>query len=49
MHEVWVRFKVDAEWLEIKRLTSAQHGELVGAIEAWVLMLTDYSPLQLTT
>jgi hypothetical protein len=32
----------DDEWKEIKRLTSAQHGDLVGAIEDRVLHPTDY-------
>jgi heme-degrading monooxygenase HmoA len=44
MHETWARFMADEEWKEIKRVTSAQHGDLVGAIEERVLRLTDYSP-----
>jgi hypothetical protein len=34
----------DEEWKEIKRVTGAQHGDLVGSIEDRVLHLTDYSP-----
>jgi hypothetical protein len=34
----------DAEWAEIKRVTAAEHGSLVGAIEDRVLHATDYSP-----
>jgi hypothetical protein len=34
----------DDEWKEIKRVTSAQHGDLVGAIEDRVLVPADYSP-----
>jgi heme-degrading monooxygenase HmoA len=40
----WVAFMADAEWAEIKRVTAAQHGKLVGAIEGRTLALTDYSP-----
>src|ERR671923_3064625 len=29
----WSAFMADTEWKEIKRVTSAQHGDLVGAIE----------------
>jgi hypothetical protein len=38
----------DKEWQEIKRVTSAQHGDLVGEIEQRVLALTSYSPARLT-
>jgi hypothetical protein len=34
----------DAEWAEIKRVTSAEHGVLVGEIEDRVLAPLDYSP-----
>ena len=44
MRSAWSRFRADEEWKEIKRVTSAQHGDLVGEIEERVLMLTDYSP-----
>ena len=44
MHSSWSQFMADEEWKEIKRVTSAQHGDLVGEIEDRVLMLTDYSP-----
>ena len=44
MREAWAQFMADEEWKEIKRVTSAQHGDLVGAIEERVLTLTDYSP-----
>jgi heme-degrading monooxygenase HmoA len=51
MRSAWARFMADEEWKEIKRVTSAQHGDLVGEIEDRVLALTDYSPpgLQSTT
>jgi heme-degrading monooxygenase HmoA len=44
MHSAWDKFMADQEWKEIKRLTSAEHGDLVGEIENRVLVLTDYSP-----
>ena len=34
----------DEEWTEIKRVTGAAHGKLVGAIEDRVLVPTGYSP-----
>ncbi len=35
--ESWRRFMADVEWKEIKRVTKAQHGDLVGRIEDRVL------------
>ncbi|CAG0931010.1 hypothetical protein TFLX_01957 [Thermoflexales bacterium] len=40
----WAKFMADEEWKEIKRVTSAEHGDLVGSIEDRVLVPTDYSP-----
>jgi hypothetical protein len=40
----WARFMADQEWKEIKRVTSAEHGNLVGEIEDRLLVLTSYSP-----
>ena len=34
----------DEEWTEIKRVTGAEHGKLVGAIEDRMLVPTGYSP-----
>jgi heme-degrading monooxygenase HmoA len=42
----WAAFMADTEWSEIKRVTSAQHGVLVGNIEDRVLIPLDYSPAQ---
>jgi hypothetical protein len=42
----WAAFMADAEWSEIKRVTSAEHGVMVGAIEDRVLAPLDYSPAQ---
>jgi len=44
MKRGWDAFMADAEWAEIKRVTSAAHGRLVGSIEDRALILTDYSP-----
>src|SRR5215213_4903065 len=44
MRSGWTKFMADEEWKEIKRVTSAQHGDLVGAIEDRMLVLTSYSP-----
>jgi hypothetical protein len=43
MRSAWARFMADEEWKEIKRVTGAQHGDLVGAIEDRVLAPTSYS------
>ena len=34
----WSAFMADDEWREIKRVTGAEHGDLVGAIEDRVLV-----------
>jgi heme-degrading monooxygenase HmoA len=44
MRSAWSRFMADEEWKEIKRVTGAQHGDLVGEIEDRILALTNYSP-----
>jgi heme-degrading monooxygenase HmoA len=44
MKGAWTAFMADTEWTEIKKVTSAAHGRLVGAIEDRSLVLTDYSP-----
>jgi heme-degrading monooxygenase HmoA len=40
----WARFMASDEWKEIKRVTSAQYGDLVGEIRDRTLIPTDYSP-----
>ena len=40
----WTAFLADEEWKEIKRVTNARHGDLVGAIQDRMLAPTDYSP-----
>jgi heme-degrading monooxygenase HmoA len=40
----WAKFMADEEWKEIKRVTGAQHGNLVGEIEDRVLVPTSCSP-----
>jgi heme-degrading monooxygenase HmoA len=37
MRQAWAVFLADAEWVEIKRVTREQHGDLVGAISDRVL------------
>ena len=44
MRSAWARFRADEEWKEIKRVTSAQYGDLVGTIEDRALLPTGYSP-----
>lgn len=45
MRDAWTRFMADEEWREIKRVTGAQHGDLVGTIDERVLTPTEYSPI----
>jgi len=40
----WSAFMADTEWSEIKRVTHAEHGLMVGAIEDRLLVPTDYAP-----
>jgi hypothetical protein len=40
----WAEFMADEEWTELKRVTGAEHGKLVGAIEDRVLVPTGYTP-----
>ena len=42
----WAAFMADAEWSEIKRVTHAEHGLMVGQIEDRLLVPVDYSPAQ---
>ena len=46
LRSAWEKFMADEEWKEIKRVTRAQHGDLVGEIESRVprSVLTGYSP-----
>jgi heme-degrading monooxygenase HmoA len=38
MRSAWEKIHADEEWKEIKRVTSAEHGDLVGEIEDRVLI-----------
>jgi hypothetical protein len=40
----WSAFMADAEWAEIKRVTRAEHGLMVGQVEDRSLTPVDYSP-----
>lgn len=42
----WAAFMADAEWSEIKRVTHAEHGLMVGQIEDRLLMPVAYSLAQ---
>ena len=44
MRSAWEKFRTDEEWIDVKRVMSAQYGELVGRIEEKVLRPTSYSP-----
>lgn len=44
MQTAWKNFMADEEWKAIKRATGAEHGDLVGEIEARVLVPTHDSP-----
>jgi heme-degrading monooxygenase HmoA len=44
MREGWAKLRDDEEWAEIKRVTTARHGQLVGEIEDRVLEQVPYSP-----
>lgn len=45
MTAAWTGFLADEEWIEIKRLTAAEHGRMMDGIEDRTLRLTDYSPV----
>ena len=40
----WAAFMADTEWSDIKRVTHAEHGLMVGKIEDRLLVPVDYSP-----
>jgi hypothetical protein len=44
MRDRWEKFMADEEWAEIKRVTAAKHGQLVGEIQDRTLKATEYSP-----
>lgn len=44
MTKAWSDFMADQEWKDIKKVTGADHGQLVGEIQERVLIPTDYSP-----
>jgi hypothetical protein len=44
MKDRWARFMADKEWAEIKKVTGAQHGKMVGEIQERTLSITPYSP-----
>jgi hypothetical protein len=44
MRAAWQAYLADPDWIEVKRVTGAAHGVLVGEIVERTLVLTDYSP-----
>ena len=44
MRHAWDQFKANEEWKEIKKVTNARHGDLVGEIQDRMLTPTGYSP-----
>ena len=44
LRTAWTAFRADEEWSEIKRVTNADHGDLVGEIEDRILVPTSYFP-----
>ena len=44
MQRAWRAFLDDAEWIEIKRVTREQHGDLVGETVGRVLIPLPYGP-----
>jgi hypothetical protein len=44
MEAAWHEFRADEEWKDIKRVTNAEHGDLVGEIEDRILAPTPYAP-----
>jgi NIPSNAP protein len=44
MRSAWTKFRADQEWIKIKQLTNAKHGDLVGEIEDRTLIPTSYGP-----
>ncbi|MDP9275044.1 MAG: NIPSNAP family protein [Chloroflexota bacterium] len=45
----WTQFRADEEWKDVKRVTAAEHGDLVGEIEDRVLRPTAFSPRALAS
>ena len=43
MRNAWTRFMADEEWKEIKRVTRAKHGDMVGEIQDRLLTSVKYS------
>ncbi len=43
LRTAWAAFRADEEWSKIKQVTSAEHGDLVGAIDDRLLVPTGYS------
>ena len=44
LEQAWAAFLADEEWKEIKRVTAARHGDLVGEVTERRLTPTSYTP-----
>ena len=44
--EAWASFNTDQEWTQIKKDSTAEHGQLVAKTHNKILKPTSYSPLQ---
>jgi heme-degrading monooxygenase HmoA len=44
MKQAWEKFRSNEEWTEIKRVTNAKYGDLVGEIIDRTLIPTNYGP-----
>jgi hypothetical protein len=44
MKDRWAKFMADPEWIEVKKKTAAQYGQLVGNVQDRTLQMTSYSP-----
>jgi hypothetical protein len=44
MRHAWDQFRANEEWKEIKKITNARNGDLVGEIQDRTLTPTSYSP-----
>jgi hypothetical protein len=44
MRSAWAKFRADQEWIKIKQVTNAKHGDLVGEVQDRVLIPTSYGP-----
>lgn len=44
LRRAWAQFRADQEWIRIKQVTNAEHGDPVGEIQDRMLVPTSYGP-----